>query len=192
MMLMSGPGLAEIALWAAWLFIWIVAARGAARPDWRESRLQRLSHGLPLAAAVVLLSADPARFGRLSARFLPESAAVAWVGVLVTAAGLGFAVWARAVLGRNWSAEVQLKEGHRLIRVGPYALARHPIYTGMLGGFLGAAVALGEIRGLLALAVAFAAFLFKSRREEAALATRFDAEYARYRREVKALIPYVI
>jgi len=192
MMLMSGPGRAELALWTAWLVIWTVAARGAARPEWRESRLQRLSHGLPLAAAFILLSADPARFGRLSARWLPESAVVAWIGVLVTAAGLGFAVWARAVLGRNWSAEVQLKEGHRLIRVGPYALARHPIYTGMLGGFLGAAVALGEIRGLLALAVAFAAFLFKSRREEAALATRFDAEYARYRREVKALIPYVI
>jgi protein-S-isoprenylcysteine O-methyltransferase Ste14 len=78
-----------------------------------------------------------------------------------------------------------------LIRGGPYKYARHPIYTGLLGVFFGSAVALGELRGLLAVALAFAAFLVKSRREEKLMVGHFGAEYEAYRREVKALIPYV-
>jgi protein-S-isoprenylcysteine O-methyltransferase Ste14 len=186
------PAIAEIGLWGAWLLYWAVAARGAARAEWRESRGARLAHVIPLCAAAMLLSVGTQYVGPLSARWLPAGMAAAWLGVAITAAGLGFSVWARLHLGRNWSAEIELKEGHRLIRSGPYRCARHPIYTGVLGGFLGSAVALGEWRGLLALALAFAAFWVKSRREETVLVDRFGAEYAAYRREVKALIPGVI
>jgi protein-S-isoprenylcysteine O-methyltransferase Ste14 len=188
---MPNPGVAETALWLAWLAYWGIAARGAARAEWEESRVSRLAHVVPLCAAALLLSVGAARLGPLNARWLPETAACAWAGVAVTAAGLAFSVWARVHLGRNWSAEVQLKEGHRLIRGGPYTLARHPIYTGVLGGFLGAAIAVGELRGLAAFALAFAAFWIKSRREEALMIGRFGAEYEAYRREVKALIPFV-
>jgi protein-S-isoprenylcysteine O-methyltransferase Ste14 len=185
------PGFAEAALWIAWLAYWGYASFGVARAEWTESRISRLAHVVPLCAAAILLSAGSARLGPLGRRWLPETAAWGWAGALVTAAGLAFAVWARLHLGRNWSAEVQLKEGHRLIRSGPYALARHPIYTGLLVGFLGAAIAVGELRGPAALALAFAAFLVKSRREEALMISRFGAEYEAYRREVKALIPFV-
>lgn len=185
------PAAAELALWAAWLAYWWIASRGAARAEWTESRVARLAHVVPLAAAAALLAAGTAHLGPLRTRWLPDAIAWSWAGVLVTAAGLAFSVWARVWLGRNWSAEIELKEGHRLIRGGPYALARHPIYTGVLGGFLGAAIAVGEVRGLLAFALAFAAFLVKSRREEALMVSRFGAEYEAFRREVKALIPYV-
>jgi protein-S-isoprenylcysteine O-methyltransferase Ste14 len=62
--------------------------------------------------------------------------------------GLSFAVWARLRLGRNWSSVVTVKEDHQLIRGGPYAIVRHPIYTGLLLGFLGMALITGEHGGL--------------------------------------------
>ena len=57
---------------------------------------------------------------------------VYWLGLLMVVAGLAFAVWARVHLGRNWSGTVTVKENHELIRSGPYAIVRHPIYTGLL------------------------------------------------------------
>jgi protein-S-isoprenylcysteine O-methyltransferase Ste14 len=189
---MLAPGAAEFSLWGAWLAVWTIAARGAAPAAWTESRRSRLAHVLPLGVAAGLFFASSSRLGALGARWLPETAAVAWTGVGVTAVGLAFAIWARFRLGRNWSAEVQLKRDHRLIRGGPYEVSRHPIYTGMLGGFFGAALAAGDVRGLVCLALAFAAFWVKSRREEAVLRERFGAEYDSYRREVKALIPFAL
>jgi protein-S-isoprenylcysteine O-methyltransferase Ste14 len=96
------------------------------------------------------------------------------------------------VLGRNWSATVQLKKEHELIVVGPYRWARHPIYTGMLLAMLGTAVAIGEWRGLLAIALVFAGLWFKLRHEEAWMRERFGASYVNYMRRVKALIPGIL
>jgi len=110
--------------------------------------------------------------------------------VLLVAAGLGFSVWARVHLGRNWSAEVVVKQDHALIRSGPYRHLRHPIYSGMLLAFLGMALAFGEWRGLLALALVFASFARKSRMEERFMRETFP-EYAEYQRETRALIPFV-
>ncbi|HXC97510.1 MAG TPA: isoprenylcysteine carboxylmethyltransferase family protein [Edaphobacter sp.] len=72
-------------------------------------------------------------------------------GAVVTVVGLLFAVWARRHLGSNWSQAVTVKQGHELITTGPYALVRHPIYTGILTGFLGTAIALSQVRGIIGL-----------------------------------------
>ena len=53
-----------------------------------------------------------------------------WLGLVMLAAGLAFAVSARRYLGRNWSGTVTVKQDHELIRSGPYRFVRHPIYTG--------------------------------------------------------------
>ena len=50
-----------------------------------------------------------------------------------------FTVWARIVLGRNWSGIVTVKQDHELITAGPYRWVRHPIYTGLLIAFAGSA-----------------------------------------------------
>src|SRR5215467_12702020 len=76
---------------------------------------------------------------------------IARVGVALTAIGLGFTVWARVQLGRFWSGTVTLKEGHELVRTGPYAVTRHPIYTGLLLALIGSAMARGTLGGLLGL-----------------------------------------
>ena len=112
-----------------------------------------------------------------------------WAGALVTAAGLGFTVWARIHLGRNWSGSVTLKQGHELVLTGPYALVRHPIYTGLLVAFAGTALARAEWRGVLAVLIAWAALGRKLRVEERWMAGNFGERYAQYMARVPALVP---
>ena len=96
------------------------------------------------------------------------------------------------MVGAKWSSEEQLKQGHELILRGPYRLVRHPIYTGLLLAFLGSALALGELRGLLAFAILAVSFWFKLRLEERWMREQFGGAYADYMRRVKALVPGVL
>jgi protein-S-isoprenylcysteine O-methyltransferase Ste14 len=114
-----------------------------------------------------------------------------WLGLIMLAAGIAFAVWARHDLGRNWSGTVTVKQNHELIRSGPYRLVRHPIYTGLLLAILGTAIAFGEWRGLLAFGLLTGSLLLKLRIEERFMSESFPKEYARYRAEVPALIPFI-
>ena len=112
------------------------------------------------------------------------------VGVVIL--GLGFTICARIALGGNWSATVTVKHGHEIVRSGPYRWLRHPIYTGLLLAFVGCAVALGEWRGIVAVAIVWAALWRKLRLEERWLTEEFGARYSDYRRETWALIPFVL
>ena len=107
-------------------------------------------------------------------------------------AGLLFTIWARLYLGRNWSGVVTLKKDHELVRGGPYRFVRHPIYSGLLLAIAGSAVVRGEWRGVLALIIAFVALWRKLRLEERWLGEAFGEQYAAYRAEVAALIPFVL
>jgi protein-S-isoprenylcysteine O-methyltransferase Ste14 len=122
-------------------------------------------------------------------RFLPSSVVWFWIGFVLVASGLGFAVAARVWLGGNWSGVVTLKQDHELIRSGPYRWVRHPIYTGLLVALLGSIIALGEVRGVIALALFTFALLRKLALEERLLAEEFGPTYSRYRREVPRLLP---
>jgi protein-S-isoprenylcysteine O-methyltransferase Ste14 len=123
---------------------------------------------------------------------IPESAAAEYAALVLTGAGALFAIWARLYLGGNWSAIVAVKQGHTLVRTGPYRIVRHPIYAGLLAALAGTAVGYGYVGGLLAMVVAFAAWLAKARLEESFLMAEFGAAYGEYRREVKTLIPFVL
>jgi hypothetical protein len=72
---------------------------------------------------------------------------VEFPGLALTAAGVGFCIWARAYPGGHWSGSVTVKVDHQLVRTGPYRLVRHPIYTGFLLGLVGTALVRGEVRG---------------------------------------------
>jgi protein-S-isoprenylcysteine O-methyltransferase Ste14 len=183
---------AVFGLWVAWLLYWWIAARNVKVTRRREGMPSRLAHIVPLALAAWMLAAPRLPGGVLGGRFLPATLSVYLVGVLVLAAGLAFTVWARVILGRNWSGTVTLKEGHELIRSGPYRFVRHPIYTGLLVAFAGSAIARGEWRGLVALAIAFAALWRKLKLEERWLGETFGDAYERYRAEVPALIPFLL
>jgi protein-S-isoprenylcysteine O-methyltransferase Ste14 len=177
------------AVWAAWCLYWAAAAQGVKPVQQAESTASRLTHNVPLVLAILLLAWPGFGGPMLSRNVLPRFAGMFWVGVALLLAGLLFSVAARHQLGGNWSGTVTLKQDHTLTRTGPYRLVRHPIYTGILLAIAGSVVARGEWRDLLALALTVAAFIRKIHIEERFMLARFGEIYARYQKEVAALIP---
>ena len=115
-----------------------------------------------------------------------------WVGVLglvVLAAASAFTIWARVVLGTMWSADAAVKQGHHLRTDGPYAVTRHPIYTGILGMLLGSTLLSGVGRWLLLVPIGLVVVAAKIRAEERLMVETFPEEYPAYRRRVPALVP---
>ncbi len=177
------------ALWIAWLVYWKVEGFRTRPVRRRESLLSSISHTLPIFIGVVLFVTQRLWPAWFSARPFPATELAYWIGATLLAVGLAFSVWARRHLAGWWSSTVTLKQDHQLIRTGPYRYARHPIYTGLLLGLLGTAIALDEWRGFLALAVMTAGLLRKISVEERFLGAAFPGDYDRYRAEVPALIP---
>lgn len=178
-------------MWLIWCLYWLIQSRGVKTNVWTESLSSRLMHIVPLTIAVLLLALPDVPILDLDRRFLPWSLAVFWTGFLLTAAGLSFTVWARRYLASNWSGLITLKQDHELITGGPYAWVRHPIYTGLLVGFIGSAVSLGEARGILAVLLAAFSCWRKLRIEERGMRRLFGERYVEYERRVAALIPFV-
>jgi len=180
------------AMWIGWALCWWALSFNVKVAARRESLPSRILHIGPLALAILLLWAPGVPFPILGERLLPLAAWPFWAGSALTAAGLLFTVWARRYLGRNWSAIVTIKEGHELITSGPYALVRHPIYTGILLAFAGSAMARGDWRGVLAIAIAWWALWRKLRLEESWMRQQFGEAYQAYCRRVAALLPFVM
>ncbi len=180
------------AMWLSWAIYWWAASRDVKSDLRRESRPSRLLHIVPLAIAVLLLCTQSVPIAFLRTRFLPLTQWPFWVGSLLTGGGLLFTVWARLHLGKNWSGTVTIKQGHELITGGPYALVRHPIYTGLLLAFLGSALALGDWRGVLAFALAAGALWRKLWVEELWMRQQFGDAYLTYSQRVAALVPFVL
>jgi protein-S-isoprenylcysteine O-methyltransferase Ste14 len=180
-------------VWTVFGAVWFALARDVKSSQRVESPLSRVAHLLPLAVACVLLFQPmPAPLRLLDQRFVESSATVFALGALVAATGIGFAIWARLTLGRNWSASVTQKTDHELIVGGPFRYVRHPIYTGMITGMLGSALVIGEWRAVLALVITFAALWRKYRLEERFMLELFGTRYLEYRRHVPALIPVFV
>jgi protein-S-isoprenylcysteine O-methyltransferase Ste14 len=176
-------------LWLAWMAYWAISAANAKTTQRHESRASRAAHVLPLVLGAGLLG-WPVWGAWLEQRLWPRSLLVYWVGVALLAAGLVFAIWARAHLGRNWSGSVTVKEGHELVRSGPYRWVRHPIYTGMITAVLGTAIASGTLRAALGLLIITLALLRKLRIEERFMQETFPDDYPHYRARVPGLIPF--
>jgi protein-S-isoprenylcysteine O-methyltransferase Ste14 len=180
-----------VGLWAAWWIYWHLAALGTKPTQRQESVASRLSHILPLALAVGLFIRPGMAGPVLGAPILERAAGFDIAGALLVAAGLGFAVWARLHLAGNWSGTVTLKQDHELIRSGPYALVRHPIYTGLLLAAVGTVVAIDRWSAAVALALMATAFLRKIAIEERLMAEAFGPAYAAYSRATARLVPYL-
>lgn len=127
----------------------------------------------------------------LNLRVLPRGQAFEVAGAILTCAGVLLAIWARALLGRNWSASVAVKQGHRLISAGPYRLVRHPIYSSLLLAVLGTALVVGKLRALAAFACIAFTYCVKSRLEERFMMREFGSQYEEYRRHTRALVPFI-
>lgn len=153
-----------------------------------ESNSRILRYAVMIFAALLIFSTD-LRMGLLGKRFVPEALWIQSVGIVLTFAGAALLCWARFALGKFFSADVTLKQGHQLIQSGPYALVRHPIYTGINLAVAGTALEIGEWRGVLAFALVVIMHIIKARQEEALMAAQFGDEYSLYRRHSGFLIP---
>ncbi|MGC1619111.1 MAG: isoprenylcysteine carboxylmethyltransferase family protein [Candidatus Acidiferrum sp.] len=179
-------------LWIAFLLYWQIKAANTKTTQRLEPAASRILRVFIFLIAIVLLSTTRIPLHWLYLQLWSGGLLPFWLGAAVTIAGLLFAVWAREHLGRNWSRSVTIKQGHELINTGPYAVVRHPIYTGILTGFLGMAIAVSQVRGFLAFVLVFLALWIKLRMEEQWMRSQFGEAYAAYARQTAALVPYLL
>ncbi len=192
------PMAISLGLWVVLSIYWEIAARGASAPASSESGASRALH-LVMANGTVFLSYWPfagwpnAQWAYFEfPRILSATTWLPWAGVGVGAGGLTLALWARRHLGRHWSGAVTVKQGHELVRTGPYRLIRHPIYTGAIVMHAGTALITGRLQGPLAVALIVIAYIRKIGLEERVLGATFGAGFEAYRRESWALLPWLV
>lgn len=173
--------------WVIFCVYWLLGARNTRRtvstePFWSRYGVLALEIG-----GFVLIFTDLGGIG--TEPMYRQTVSVAGLGVICVWMGIGIAVWARASLGRNWSARVTLKEGHELIRTGPYAYFRHPIYSGLDLAALGGALAIDEWRCLAGVCCVVAGYWMKAAREESMLTEQFGAAFVEHRGRTGFLFP---
>ena len=176
------------ALWLIWGVYWTVYSFGNKRTVYRQSLRSRL---LYFGFAFVVIVA----VRHMTIPGTPIFQETIWTqigGLLLCAAGIGTTLWARRILGSNWSGLITLKENHELIRTGPYRFVRHPIYSGLILAVAGSVIAADPfLRGVILLALVAIGLKLKSLGEEKILIPQFPESYPIYKREVKSLIPFV-
>ena len=183
--------MAKIATWICWgvvLATWIAAAlfesRGSHRRRQGSSRALLGSVAVLVAVLVFRLSWTDLR------RATDDSWWIELPGFVLLVVSTAFTIWARLRLGRMWSASPNmLQADHELRTDGPYAITRHPIYTGLLGMLLGTVLlnGLGVAVGFFLVGAVFVATRIPV--EERLMSDTFPAEYARYRERVPRLVP---
>ncbi len=184
------PGLAVIALWIGWLLSWVAAA------VWQKTTVKRVAAGAEIRYRLVLIIgglvlAIPARRAVGPVRLYHVTWGGAWICVGLIALGIVFAWWARIHLGSLWSGSITRKEDHRVVDSGPYAIVRHPIYTGLLLSVLATAAIKGTVLGFTGALIIVIGLWMKARLEEQWLRDELGAEaYGAYRRRVPMLVPF--
>ena len=175
------------ACWAVFLLIWAITSFQAKASVRRPMASAGWFWRLMVLVIVLALWRGMAR-GLVPIVFFPYGVQV--VGVALTALGIGFAVWARFTLGKNWGMPMTLREAPELVTGGPYAYVRHPIYTGILVGMIGTALAVGPTY-FLVVVLALVYFVISMGREEGDMQRHFPDTYPAYKARTKRLIPFV-
>jgi protein-S-isoprenylcysteine O-methyltransferase Ste14 len=180
------PDGVKVVVAVAWIGFWVywLASARAAKHGTRSTGALPL-RGLLIVVATLLfvvVHADGLEVHGVVPRVL---------GTVILLCGLGFAIWARVHLGRNWGMPMTRKDDPELVTSGPYRLVRHPIYTGLLTAVVGTALATNLIvLGIAAVLGIF--FCYSATVEERNLGTTFPSAYPAYRERTKMLIPFVL
>ena len=185
---MNAANLATM-FWTIFGVVWVVTWAQTKKTQERAPFGSRMLYGVPVLLGGYLMAADSRVLWLRPAAVLPDSAMLKTVGLLLTGAGIAFDIWARVYLGQNWSGAVSIKVGHQLIRSGPYAWVRHPIYAGLLVALFGTALERRKAIGFLAIALFWLGFCIKSRMEERFMRKTFGEDYVEYSRATGGLIP---
>jgi protein-S-isoprenylcysteine O-methyltransferase Ste14 len=176
-------------LWLAWVFSWLIASLWSSRAEARPKGSAEMLYRVVTLAGVALLF-DLGRPILPSPEIWRTPAIAGWILVGVTAAGLLFCWWARIHLGRMWSSSVTRKADHRIVDTGPYALVRHPIYTGVITASAAMALQKASLAALAGFALVVLGFWIKARLEERFLRAELGAEaYDAYSQRTAMLFP---
>jgi protein-S-isoprenylcysteine O-methyltransferase Ste14 len=178
-------------IWIVWLISWVAASFWTGKTHRRVGALESWTYRAAMIAGGILLGPWTAQLlGERPLWRVSQDGMLALAAVMVAA--LAFSWWARIHLGRLWSSEITRKEGHRIIDDGPYALVRHPIYSGLIVALSATAVAEAVITALIGAALIIFGIWLKASTEEHFLMAEFDiGAYAEYRRRVPMLIPFL-
>ncbi|MGH6872400.1 MAG: methyltransferase family protein [Rhizomicrobium sp.] len=188
--------------WDAWIVTWLIAAlwanRTVKRPELSREILYRIITLVGFALVLVFFGQQSQDFraglhthNPLAQRYWALPPDVGWVMVGVVALSFVFAWWARIHLGRLWSGRVTRKEGHKIIDTGPYAIVRHPIYTGIIVAGFATAAEKGLPLAVAGAVLLYVGYWMKARLEERFLREELGPEaYDAYRRRVPMLIPF--
>jgi protein-S-isoprenylcysteine O-methyltransferase Ste14 len=183
------------ALWLALVAYWSLATAAAMRSTgsrwlwWREIAIRL---GFFALVVLVLQVAVPGRvLPRAGPYAVNSSMLTGLIGFVCTAFGTGLAILARACLGRSGAVPASGRRTPELVTTGPYALVRHPLYSGMLFAMLGSAIG-QSVFWLLPLVVYGPYFILGARREEKRLIEQFPDRYRAYMKRTKMLVPFVL
>ncbi len=187
---MTNATIAISTAWGVWWLTWMAAAlwknRAVKSPALPQHIIYRL---LPVAGALLLFGGVRPRSGELT--LWHTSHAIAWAMVAVALAGFAITWWARIHLGRLWSSSVSRTLDHHIVDSGPYALVRHPIYTGIILASAATAVLRGTAQAWLGMGLMTLGWYIKARLEERFLREELGADsYGAYARRVPMLVPF--
>ena len=181
------------AIYAEWIFWWVTWHIAAL---WRAKTAKRgFSSGigyilLAIVGFALLLSLYPRRYGGSALMLWSLQPRAAWIAVGAGAVGVAFMWWARLHLGKLWSGGIVTKEGHRVVDTGPYALVRHPIYTGLFLLALATMAIKADVPAVAGAFVLIVAYTLKARLEERFLTAELSPAYDAYRKRVPMLVPF--
>jgi protein-S-isoprenylcysteine O-methyltransferase Ste14 len=177
-------------IWIVWVISWVVASFWSARTKAQVADREAWMYRAPQIVGGILLVPFTTWLGEKQLWHVGYGGAV--LLALIMVAGLSFTWWARIYLGRLWSSAITRKEDHTVIDTGPYALVRHPIYTGIIVALVATAVVEGRLSAVIGAALIIFSFWLKASSEERFLATELSADaYGAYRRRVPMLIPFL-
>jgi protein-S-isoprenylcysteine O-methyltransferase Ste14 len=175
--------------WIVFVIYWLAGAIKTRTTREKESFASRYVVLFIEVAGFVLVFSESAGVGFLGNRFLPQTLLGAIVGTVFTWLGLGLAIWARYHLAEYWSARVTIKEGHQLIRTGPYTHLRHPIYTGLILGTIGSALAIDKWQCVLGVCLVLVGYCLKAKKEESMLSLQFGEAFGEHKKHTGFLLP---
>jgi protein-S-isoprenylcysteine O-methyltransferase Ste14 len=186
------PALIFAIAWIVMILSWIAAAFWSSRTENSVKGADAWIYRIIIVAGAILFAHKTSELIGAH-RLYHIGAATAYALAFVTIAGFIFAWWARIHLGALWSGSVTRKQNHHIIETGPYALVRHPIYTGAIAATVATTAAKATWPALIGCALIIFGLWLKATIEERFLAAEFGSgDYAAYRSRVAMLIPFLL